>query len=96
MKLENLLLDKRCCLVKLCDLALKHQDEGGAQEADSLAWSQADQPSYLRAPLCPGSVEGCRRKTAVAHHAVVPVWCQSGDVAQAECFSAPRHSARPA
>ena len=48
MKLENLLVDKSRRLVMLCDLTLKHQDEGGSQEADSLAWSQADQPSYLR------------------------------------------------
>ena len=47
VKLENLLLDESLRLLQLADL---HLQDTGNKEYDSMCWSQANMPSYLRAP----------------------------------------------
>ena len=48
IKLENLLLDNSQRLLQLADL---HMQVTGNRDQDSMCWSQANMPSYLRAPL---------------------------------------------
>ena len=82
IKLENLLLDKSKRLLQLADL---HLQDTGSKEYDSMCWSQANMPSYLRAPRCT-ILRHSSARSAPAQY----IWSLAGpDCWQAGCVRTP-------